>query len=243
MKAIVLCGGYATRMGDIAKEKPKSLLNIKGKPMLEYVLKKIEALESIDQIFISTNSKFEDQFTNFIQHYQSTKAVRLVIEPTLSENQKFGAVRGIEWVIDQENITEPVLIIAGDNLFDSSLFSIMMYYKKKKSSVIAVYDVGDKELAKKYGIVQLDSKDKIISFEEKPDEPKSTLASTLIYILTYPAVQKISLYLKENSADRTGDFIKWLSENDKVYASVLSGKWIDIGSPEQYEKVQSEWDD
>jgi glucose-1-phosphate thymidylyltransferase len=242
MKALVLCGGYAKRMWPLTKDRPKSLLPVKGKPILEHVLKKLEHLEGIDHIFISTNSLFENHFTNFLQNYQSNKFIKLVTEPTSSEDEKFGAVKGIEYFLDQEKIEEPLLVINGDNLFDAGLFGIVMLHKKKKTPIVGLYDVGDSELAKKYGIVEKDPEDRITGFEEKPQEPKSTLASTGVYVFTYPSLQKITEYLKSNPGDQPGHFVKWLAEKDKVHGFTLSGKWFDIGSIEEYERAENEFE-
>lgn len=242
MHALVLSGGFAKRMWPLTKDTPKSLLPVKGKPILEYILKKIESLEQISSIYISTNSKFEKNFADFLQHYRSSKRIKLIIEPTNDEQEKLGAVKGIDFAIDEEKITEPLLVINGDNLFDAGLFGVMLLYKQKKSPVVGLYDVQNKEIAKKLGIVEVDAESKIVNFEEKPQEPKSTLASTGIYVFTVPALEKITEYLRSNPGDRPGDFIKWLSQSETVYGYVFQGKWYDIGSIEEYERANKEWE-
>ena len=62
MKAIILAGGYAKRLWPLTKNKPKQLLSVGGRPMIEYIIEKLEAQEEIDKIIISTNEKFEDNF-------------------------------------------------------------------------------------------------------------------------------------------------------------------------------------
>ena len=243
MKAVVLCGGFAKRMWPLTKDSPKSLLPIKGKPILEYILKKFESLEGLDQVFISTNNAFEQAFASFLQTYQSSKLLKLVVEPTNSEEDKLGAVRGLEHVIDTEDITEPIIVINGDNLFEDGLFGMLSMYKKFKTSVVGLYDVKSLELAKKLGVAETDEKDLIVGFEEKPQEPRSTLASTGIYIFTVPALNQIPKYLKDNPGDRPGDFVKWLAGQEKVHGFVFPGKWFDIGSVEEYQRAEQEWND
>ena len=67
MKAIILAAGYATRLYPITKDKPKPLLTIRKKPIIEYSINKLESLKQIDQIFIVTNQKFFNQFHHLIK--------------------------------------------------------------------------------------------------------------------------------------------------------------------------------
>lgn len=92
MKAIILAGGYAKRLWPLTKNKPKQLLLVGGRPMIEYIMEKLETQREINQIIISTNEKFEDNFKQWLSEYKSTKDISLVIEPTLSEKNKFGSV-------------------------------------------------------------------------------------------------------------------------------------------------------
>ena len=241
MKALILAGGFAKRMWPLTLETPKALLPIKGKPLLEYILKKIEPLEGIDKIFISINKKFEKHFADFLQHYRSSKLITLIVEEAMSEEEKLGAVRGIDFFLDREKIMEPLLVINGDNIFDSGLFGLLLLYKRRKASVVGLYDVKDRERAKKYGVVEIDGEGRLTAFEEKPVSPRSTLASTGIYIFTLPSLEKITAYLASNGGDRMGDFITWLAQREKVYGFVLEGKWFDIGSLEEYEQTEKEW--
>ncbi|GAJ21134.1 unnamed protein product, partial [marine sediment metagenome] len=85
MKAIILAGGYAKRLWPLTKNKPKQLLSVGGKPMIEYIIEKLEAQEEIDKIIISTNEKFGKNFKEWLLKYKSIKEISLVVEPTLSE--------------------------------------------------------------------------------------------------------------------------------------------------------------
>lgn len=88
MKAIILAGGYAKRLWPLTKNKPKQLLYVGGRPMIEYIMEKLETQKEIDKIIISTNEKFENNFKQWLSEYKSTKDISLVIEPTLSEKDK-----------------------------------------------------------------------------------------------------------------------------------------------------------
>lgn len=239
MKAIVLAGGFAKRMWPLTKNKPKHLLPIAGKPMIETVLSELEAIGDFDKVFITTNAAFESQFKDFLESRDNKLDFELVIEPTSFEGEKLGPVGGIGKLIRDYNLDEPLFIIAGDNLFDSTLVNMIKHVDKFGANVFLLRNVVP-ELAHLYGIVSVDENDKVIDFVEKPDYPKSTLATTCCQVLTKEGVQSILKYLDEgNDPDKMGDFMKWLSSNSDVYGFIFMGKWFDIGSVEVYNEADA----
>jgi len=94
------------------------------------------------------------------------------------------------------------------------------------------YDVKDYTLARQYGLLEVSSEGRITGFQEKPENPTTTLASMCAYFYPKKTVPLIYKYLKEgNKPDSPGNFPAWLvKENLPVYAAVHEGKWFDIGS-------------
>ncbi len=89
-----------------------------------------------------------------------------------------------------------------------------------------------------YGVVSINHDGKIIDFEEKPGEPRSTLVSTACYAFTKNGVKNILRYLDEgNDPDKMGHLIEWLHKNDDVFGFVFRGLWFDIGSFESYNEA------
>lgn len=239
MKAVILAGGFAKRLWPLTKDTPKPLLEVAGKTIIEHILAKVELIDDVDEIFISTNSKFEEQFKRFVNNYNSTKKIKLVIEPALKEGEKLGSIGGLKYLIDKENITDDLMVVGGDNLFEFDLSDIFDFYTGKNSAVIAVHDVRDRTLAQKYGIVVINGKSRIINFEEKPSKPRSTLASTAIYLYPSRVLKLVREYLEQgNSPDKAGEFIAWLHKRENVYAFVFKEKWFDIGSFEVLDQAK-----
>ncbi|MDY6966389.1 MAG: nucleotidyltransferase family protein [Halobacteriota archaeon] len=243
MKAIILAGGYAKRMWPLTKDKPKHLLPIAGKPMLSYVLERVNEVENVDTIYISTNAKFKTNFEEFIEAYLPSLRegvdMELKIEDTFSEGEKLGSVGALNFLIRSEDITDDLMIVGGDNLFEYDMNGLLKFFNEKSSDVIAVYDVGSYEIAKLYGILEVDEDDRIISFVEKPEEPKSTLSATACYMLTKTGVSSIKKYIDEgNSPDAMGLFIAWLIKKRDVYAYSFEGRWFDIGGFESLEEAE-----
>ncbi len=231
MKAIVLAGGYARRLAPITDFIAKPLLPMGEKLVIDWVVDKIEDA-GIQDIVVSTNSYYEAQF----RYWKKCRGenIKLVIEPTTSENEKFGAIRGLKYVMDMEGDDE-YMVVAGDNLFDFSLWQLVNFYHRKNAPVIAVYDVGDVIKAKRYGVVSVNENGRVVEMEEKPENPKSTLISTACYLFPQGMVKKIEEYLSgENNPDSPGYFISWLSQKYEIYAYPFRGLWKDIGNLDEY---------
>ena len=243
MKCIILCAGYATRLYPLTLDRPKSLLPIAGKPLIEHILISIEKLDDIDEIFIITNNKFFDNFRNWKRNYSSAKPIKIINDNTKDEEDRLGAIGDIDFVVKQEKINDDILVVAGDNLFDFNLVYLHKFFNEKKVSVIALYDIQNKDLAaKKYGIVEISKSNRIINLEEKPENPKTTLVSTACYILSKEDIQELEKCIKQHQKpDNLGDFIKWLSRRKQIYGLVFQGKWFDIGNKEQLKEADKVW--
>jgi len=238
MKAVVLAGGFAKRMWPLTKDKPKHLLRVAGRPMLDYVIEKLETVSGIERIFISTNAKFKDHFEDYLGRLKTKKNFSLFIEDTCSEQEKLGCVGGLGYLIRENNIDDELLVIGGDNIFGFEMLDFMDYFQSKKANVVALHDLKSKAKAQLYGVVNIDQNEKIIDFQEKPSNPQSSLVSTACYLFTKNGVQNIHQYLEEgNDPDKIGHFIEWLYKNDDVYGYVFENVWFDIGSFESYSKA------
>ena len=252
MKAIILAAGFGTRLEQglgkltpserriyepLIKDKPKALIPVAGKPLIEYVLEKIQEIKEIDDIYIITNNRFYPQFMAWNQTYSFSKKIEILNDGANTNENRLGAIRDLEFVINEENIDDDVLVLAGDTLFDFNLADFTQFFYLKKSDVITVYEEEKKKLARR-GIVELNQKHKVLSFEEKPAEPKSNLASPPIYLFLKETLPMIKEYLNEgNDPDAPGNFIKWLCRKKDVFAFRFKGKRYDIGDMQDYINV------
>jgi glucose-1-phosphate thymidylyltransferase len=243
MKAIILAAGYATRLWPLTKNTPKPLLDIKGKPIIEYIINHILEIPEINEIIVVTNEKFSLTFEQWADGFKCKIPITIINDMTTSNDDRLGAVGDMHYAIKEKKIDEEILVIAGDNLFEYKLSGFYNYYKKIKFSAVACRDMGSKEeVAGKFGIVEIDQKGKITNFEEKPQNPKTTLASTACYIFTKEDVKEIQSFIEAgNPPDNSGDFIKWLSRHKPVYAWIFKEKWYDIGTFESLGKARIEF--
>jgi len=231
--AIILAGGYAKRLWPLTRDKPKPLLPVAGRPIIEYILDKLNSLSEVEHIIISTNLRFENYFRGFAARNYS---VEIIADRSRCEEEKPGAVAALAEITS--NIHSDCLIIAGDNLFTADLRGMINFYREKLSPIVALYDVGEKELAKHYAAALLDKDGRIIDFEEKPQQPKTTLIGTCIYIFPERILSRLREYVEEGlERDQPGKFIEWLHRREAVYGYVLNGYWWDIGTEESYNKA------
>jgi glucose-1-phosphate thymidylyltransferase len=233
MQAIVLAAGYATRLYPLTENVAKPLLPVGGRPMLDYLINAIRAVDEIDAIHVVTNHKFAQDFTDWAEAHAD---VTVHDDGTTSEDDRLGAIGDIAFVIDRAGLNnDDLLVVAGDNLFDYSLADyISWWHGKGDASAVVLYDVGDLELVKKYSSVDLDSDERLTSLTEKPDHPTSTLVATAAYIYHRSHVALVHTYLAEaNSPDQPGRFLVWLVPRAPVYGYTVSGDWRDIGDAQQ----------
>jgi glucose-1-phosphate thymidylyltransferase len=236
MNAIILAGGYATRLHPLTENVPKPLLKVAGKPMMEHIIRKLEEL-NLNKIYVVTNDKFYNKFEAWLHMFDAKIPMEVINDGTKIDDDRLGALGDLHFTIKNKNIDDDTLVIAGDNLFELSLKEVTQMFSKWKHNLIVLYDVKKKELASNYGVVE--TKDNIVvDFEEKPLNPQSTLVSTGIYFFPKKTINIIEKYISQkNNPDKTGDFIKWLYKREIVYAYTTDKKWYDIGSFEQLEEA------
>lgn len=242
MKAIIPVAGYATRLYPLTKDKPKALIEVKGKPILSHIISKVCGLEGITEIIVVTNNKFFYQFEDWSKEEKSNVPIKVINDNTTSNEDRLGQMGDIQLALEECKIKEDILVVSGDNLFNFSLKGMLADFRAKRANLIALYDVSDREEAKKMGVVQADKSMRVRAFQEKPAEPKSTLCSCGIYFYPAKTIARISEYLAEgNDPDKMGNFIEWLIGKDVVYGHIFLEKWFDIGSFESLGRAREEF--
>jgi glucose-1-phosphate thymidylyltransferase len=241
MNVLILAAGYATRLYPLTFNKAKPLLEIGGKPMIEWLVDHLGAVPNLGTIFIVTNDKFASDFQRWANNYQerhSKLTIKIVNDGSESDEDKLGAIGDIDLVLTREDLAkDDLLVIAGDNLFSEPLTHFVDFAKATEATV-AIYDVGSTEAIKKYGCVTIDKNGVITHFEEKPKEPKTTLAALALYYYSRAILPLFATYLAAgNNPDQPGRFLQWLYQRKPVNTFQISGQWLDIGSKETLEEA------
>ena len=232
MICLLLCAGYATRMYPLTENFPKPLLEIKGKTIIDYLIDDLNDKNYISRYIIVSNHKF----INYFNDWKKTRKENITVlddGSTCNEN-RLGAVRDIQFCIDEENINEDIIVLAGDNLLDFSLNDFIESYQNNKENQIMYYDEIEIERLKKTGVITLKG-NQVETFEEKPKQPKSNKAVPPFYIFKKESLDMFSKGIDEGcKVDSPGMFLEWFSKNNRIVAWPMKGKRIDIGSLEEY---------
>jgi len=238
MKCIILAAGYATRLYPLTENMPKPLLEVAGKSILNRICEKIEKVNEINEIIIVSNHKFIDHFRIWALNYVGKK-VTVLDDFTTSNENRLGAVKDILVAIDRLSIDEDLMVLAGDNLFDFELVEFVDFYKEMKSDCITTHIIEDMERIKRTGVAELDENYRVLSFEEKPEVPKSNQAVPPFYIYRKDTLPLIKSFIEEgNYGDAPGMLISWLLERVPVYGYFFLGNRYDIGTIESYKEIQ-----
>ena len=234
MKALVLAAGYATRLYPLTLDRPKALLEVGGRPMLDHVLDRLQAM-GVDETIVVTNAKFTPHFDEWAT---GKDGVTIVNDGTTSNDDRLGAIGDTAFVLDQTGLDDDLVVVAGDNLFGEDVSGFAAYGQEVDAPVLAVHDVGDLSRMHEYNQIEIDDQGRITFFEEKPEDARSTLAGVALYFYPRQTLPLIRQYLAEgNNPDQPGRLIEWLYPRTSVYTWRLPGAWYDIGSAETLQEA------
>jgi glucose-1-phosphate thymidylyltransferase len=189
MKAIIMAGGFAKRLYPLTLNKSKCLLELAGKPIIDYTIDKLKEIQGLNEIMVISNETFYQDFLNWAKNH--TFPIRVLSDGGTEEGSKVGALTALLNFLNEEAINEDVFLAGADNFFKFSLKEIYEIFKKEDKDLAVFYDIKDFEQAKKFGVVLIDQNNLIKEFEEKPQNPRSTLISSCMYFLKKETLQLI----------------------------------------------------
>ncbi len=239
MKCIVLAAGYATRLYPLTKDKPKPLLEVAGRSILDRITDKVDRVNEIDEIVIITNHKFYNHFKDWKKTYRGSKKVSVVNDGTETNKTRLGAIRDVLFAINELYIQDDMMILAGDNLFDFELTDFVDFFSLKKTDVVTAHVINDMERIKRTGVAEIDRNDQLISFEEKPTHPKSNYAVPPFYIYKSDTINLLRRFIDQGmNGDAPGMFLSWLLKQKPISVYRFEGNRYDIGTLDSYKEVQ-----
>lgn len=240
MKCLILAAGYATRLYPLTENFPKPLLIVGEKTILDWLVDDIDTMGLVDEYVVISNHKFAHHFNDWAK--TKPQKITVVDDGTSSNETRLGAVRDIQFAIDELQLNDEMLVIAGDNVLDFSLTKFIEYAKEKASSCIMRYFEEKNEKLCKCGVVSIDETDKVIKMAEKPAQPESNWCCPPFYYYTKADAELVEKGINEGcGVDAPGSYIAWLCTQSTVHAMKMPGKRYDIGNLESYEQVKKEY--
>jgi glucose-1-phosphate thymidylyltransferase len=211
------------------------LLPLAGRPMLDYLLDRVDEIAELDRVHLVSNARFAEDFRRWAAQRSGRLPVEVLDDGTMSNEDRLGAIGDIRFTLERAGLgDDDLFVVAGDNLIGYDLRDYVRFWREHGGSAIALRHEPDAELIKQYGVVELDEAGQVIAFEEKPAEPRSSLAATAAYLYPADHVALIPQYLDEgNPPDAPGNFVAWLHSRAAVYGYRFTGDWLDIGNKEQ----------
>lgn len=235
MDVLILAAGFSTRLHPLTLTCAKPLLPVAGRPMVDYLVDKAQAVPDLGRILVVCNEKFHADFVAWGRRHPS---VTIVSDGTRDDASRLGAIRDIEFAVRTQGVREDLLAVAGDNLFDASLAEFVRQARACAPRVaIGIVDLQDRALIRKrYGVVELDAAGRVTAFAEKPEDPATTLVSTGIYYFPASQLPVIGRHLEGGGkTDNIGDLIHALVQSPGIQGIRLPGRWFDIGDLASYE--------
>lgn len=239
MKCIILAAGYATRLYPITLNTPKPLLEVAGRSILDRIVDKIECVDEIDEIIVVTNDKFFPHFLKWMDTYRGNKQVQVLNDFTTSNETRLGAIKDVLFCIEQASIQDDVMVLAGDNLFDLDLKDFVAFFYQKNTDCITSHIIADRERIKRTGVAMINESHQLMSFEEKPQNPKSHFAVPPFYLYKKGTLSLIKQFIEEgHNGDAPGMLLSWLLTKKDIHVFLFDGNRYDIGTLESYQEVQ-----
>lgn len=240
MKCLILAAGYATRLYPLTENFPKPLLKVRDKTILDWLVDDLDTAGVVDTYVVISNHRYACHF----EAWAKTKPQQIIVvdDGTETNETRLGAVKDIQFAIEQLRLDDDMLVIAGDNVLDFSLTRFLDYARGKRTSCIMRYYEEDHARLLKSGVVTVDSTDRVLAMTEKSSAPATNWCCPPFYFYTRQDAGKVCQGIAAGcGTDAPGSYIAWLCQQTAVHAMQMPGRRYDIGNLQSYEQVQKEY--
>ncbi len=229
MKGIILAGGTGTRLHPLTKVTSKQLLPVYNQPMIYFPLQTL-LKAGIKDILIIVAPDHSGDFVNLLGSGKQFGARFTYEVQDKPEGLAQAFLIGSEFIGD-----DTVAMILGDNIFTHDFSPSIKSFKT--GAKVFVKEVSDPE---RFGVVEMDESGRVITIEEKPEQPKSRLAQTGFYLFDQTVVERAqNLKPSKRGELEIVDLAKTYLEKDELSAEILPGEWIDAGTFESLHKAST----
>jgi len=229
-KAIVAAAGRGTRMGELAQNKPKHLIEVNGRPFLYYLLNNLKSAGITEVIMVIGYKK--ELMEEYLRTWQNELQLTIINQEEAC-GDKYGTavpLMATEKFLANENF----LSVCGDNLYSITDLKRMLS-DNDFNYVAGLYH----EHPENYGVLLGNGEDFLQTIVEKPKEHVSNLINTGLYKFTPAAFKKLPfISLSKRGEYEITDVINLLAEEHLVKIKPIQDYWLDFGKPDDIEKVE-----
>ncbi len=240
MIAMILVGGRGTRLEDITKSTAKPAVSFGAKyRLIDFTLSNLtnsnidtagivtqyEPFDLMDYIGsgVSWDLDYIDGGIRFLTPYTNGDGIEWQKGTSHAVKQFFGFIRRTK--------SRYVLVLSGDHIYKMNYQKMLSHHIEHKAEITIAANLVDSDSAKRFGIIEANDQNKIIGFEEKPDQPKSNLASMGIYIFSVDVLEKLLNEATKEENDFGHHLIpKAIRENYEVSVYRFADYWKDVGT-------------
>lgn len=232
MKAVVLTGGFATRLRPLTLTRPKPLLPILGKPLLDWILESL-AKSGVDEVILSVRYLAE-----MIKNRYGT-GERFGIRIRYAEERRPLGDAGPIPLIEEMYGLDGTFIVAYGDIFSNIDVNVLLNYHKDKvmEGALATMALTPVDDPSRYGVAVLDEDGKVVEFQEKPprEKAKSNVVNAGFYIFEAEALRYFPREKYPSKIAR--DVLPRMVEDGVLYGFIHTGLWSDIGVPADYARA------
>ncbi len=243
LTAVLLCAGYATRMGALTADFPKALLPVDGRPILDDLVDQLEATGRFDRFVVVTNHR---DYAHFVA-WRDVRAragraerpgITLIDDGTTTNADRLGAIGDLELALRTEGLEGSLLVAAGDNFFRIDWRAYLDALDRDATSMVLLDRERDPARLRRSGVAEVDADGRLVRLHEKPEQPPSEDCCPPLYWLDAAALAEIPHCLAaDRTADAPGHLIAWVAPRHRVRTHRLRGARLDVGSPDSYRRA------
>lgn len=247
MKALILAAGYGTRLHPLTEDRPKPLLPVGGRPLLDHLAENLARVEGLREILVVVNARFEEELRDWADRIEGDVGtpLRVISDGTREPAERLGAVGDAALAIDRAAPDDDLLVVAGDNVFEFEIAE-MVRAAAGRQAADAVVAVERRESAaglERSGVAEVDDDGWIRRFVEKPERPPGRTAAAPLHLYSRETLPLFRRYVESGGeTDAPGHFLEWLVPRRDVWAWTMSAPRHDIGTPDAYRAARDHFE-
>ncbi len=246
MVAILLCAGFGTRLYPITKKRPNALLDIAGKPVLDYQMQQFCGLEDLSEIHVVVNSRFASNFFPWWMKWRKhceQQGITLTLhnDGSIDEENRLGEVGDLAFVARLVDTTKGVIVSAGDNIYRFPIRPLVERFRQSDESLVLAFPETHYAVLQQHTVIEFDEDMRVTKVHDQADDPPSQWICANLYFLRPSALALVKEYLEHaGERDRLAKFLAYLVENQPVRAVEMprGDMRLHINTRYMYEKAK-----